>query len=146
MSPVADRLALEEELLRLVAFCETDPLRFVKMMFPWGEPGELEKFDGPDQWQVDILTAVRDGLLTLQAAIQIQVDAAIGVDAATARAGDGVHFNLTAVRLEFDRTLRRGAKQREVAVVHVEHVGAGIGLFQLTVSQQRLWAGQREAA
>jgi hypothetical protein len=74
-----DRLALEEELLELAASCEKDPLRFVRMFFPWGEEGELKDFDGPDRWQVNILTAVRDGLLTLQEAIQIAVASGHGI-------------------------------------------------------------------
>lgn len=42
-----------------------DPLGFVLFAFPWGEPGTmLAGFDGPDQWQIDVLTdignAVRD--------------------------------------------------------------------------------------
>lgn len=34
-----------------------DPLGFVKFCFPWGT-GELEKFDGPDDWQIDVLTQI----------------------------------------------------------------------------------------
>lgn len=33
-----------------------DPLGFVYFAFPWGEKGTpLEKFDGPDEWQIKIL-------------------------------------------------------------------------------------------
>jgi hypothetical protein len=32
-----------------------DPLGFVMAMFPWGEPGPLEDFDGPDTWQREFL-------------------------------------------------------------------------------------------
>lgn len=34
-----------------------DPLGFVKFIYPWGEKGTtLESYDGPDTWQVDLLT------------------------------------------------------------------------------------------
>ena len=40
--------------------------------FPWGEPGtSLEAFEGPEEWQRDILTAIRDGLLSPSEAIQL---------------------------------------------------------------------------
>jgi hypothetical protein len=43
--------ALAEE----VAKCYHDPLRFVQMMYPWGEPGFLQPYDGPDVWQREFL-------------------------------------------------------------------------------------------
>lgn len=51
-----------EDLLRLqIAECWDDPLRFVMLVFPWGEKGgPLEKHDGPDEWQQDQLNAIRD--------------------------------------------------------------------------------------
>jgi len=33
-----------------------DPLGFIRWDFPWGRPGPLERFEGPDVWQVDFLT------------------------------------------------------------------------------------------
>ena len=54
VSPETD-LALAEE----VANCYADPLRFVRVMYPWGEPGTaLEHMSGPDTWQVDALTRI----------------------------------------------------------------------------------------
>ena len=55
-----------------------DPLSFVFWAFPWGE-GELAKFDGPDNWQIEILAAVRDGLLTITQAIQVAVASGHGI-------------------------------------------------------------------
>lgn len=50
----------------------SDPLGFVMYAFPWGEAGtELENKHGPETWQVEVLTAVRDGLLSLDEAIMI---------------------------------------------------------------------------
>ena len=38
-----------------------DPLAFVLLLFPWGEPGTpLEHFQGPRKWQRDILIDIRD--------------------------------------------------------------------------------------
>ena len=40
-----------------------DPLGFVRFAYPWGEPGtSLQGFDGPDDWQVDVLTAIGDAV------------------------------------------------------------------------------------
>lgn len=36
-----------------------DPLGFVMFAFQWGEPGtSLQGFDGPDQWQIDVLNDI----------------------------------------------------------------------------------------
>lgn len=60
-----------EGLIDWLASVAKDPLAFVLGAFPWGEPGSrLEKFTGPEKWQVDILTRIRDGLLTPDKAIQ----------------------------------------------------------------------------
>jgi hypothetical protein len=39
-----------------------DPPLFVQEAFPWGEEGPLLEHDGPDEWQRDILTAIKEGL------------------------------------------------------------------------------------
>ena len=40
---------------------KNDPLAFVLLAFPWGEPGTpLEKHTGPRRWQRQILTDIRD--------------------------------------------------------------------------------------
>lgn len=49
-----------------------DPLLFVQEAFPWGEPGLLANHPGPDAWQIDILSLIRDGL-SPDKAIQIAV-------------------------------------------------------------------------
>lgn len=72
MSPIEQ---VADKLLEL----SKDPYRFVLYAFPWGEAGELEKFQGPDEWQRDILIAVRDGLLTADEAIQIAVASGHGI-------------------------------------------------------------------
>jgi len=44
----------------LLAIWLRDPLAFVEQAFPWGQ-GALKAHPGPDDWQRDILAAVRDG-------------------------------------------------------------------------------------
>lgn len=47
---------VHERLIELAASCARDPLRFVTLAYPWGEPGsDLEKHPGPDTWQEDVL-------------------------------------------------------------------------------------------
>jgi hypothetical protein len=38
-------------LARAMAKCADDPLRFVRIAYPWGEPGPLREYAGPDAWQ-----------------------------------------------------------------------------------------------
>lgn len=54
------------ELKQIIVFLAeftNDPLRFVKAVFKWGE-GELANFNGPDEWQIGILTYIGDRLKT----------------------------------------------------------------------------------
>lgn len=48
----------EDDLLAKIASFRHDPLGFVLFAFPWGEPGPLERFPGPQQWQVEVLTDI----------------------------------------------------------------------------------------
>jgi hypothetical protein len=70
---VSTAAEIEAELVELIASTSKDPLLFVKRAFPWGEEGELAEHDGPDVWQAEILTNIRDGLLKINEAIQIAV-------------------------------------------------------------------------
>lgn len=54
--------AQEARLTNLMASLRHEPLEFVRLCFPWGEPGELVNESGPDTWQVKVLTEIRDGL------------------------------------------------------------------------------------
>lgn len=58
----------EQQLIDDIASFARDPLGYVLYAFPWGEPGPLSKFAGPDQWQRDILTDIgrrlREGSLS----------------------------------------------------------------------------------
>lgn len=53
----------EDDLAKLIGECASDPLNFVMRAFPWGEKGtELEKFDGPDIWQKEVLNGIKEDL------------------------------------------------------------------------------------
>lgn len=58
---VADFNALADYL----ADCASDPELFVRLSFPWGEPGTpLADKTGPEKWQLEELVLIRDGLKT----------------------------------------------------------------------------------
>lgn len=70
----------EDILLAELGRCSKDPVRFALFSFPWKEPGtELADFDGPDVWQLDVLRDIRDGLLTVNQAIQLAVASGHGI-------------------------------------------------------------------
>ena len=51
--------AIEEQLADLANECYHDPLRFVRIAYPWGEVGTfLQHHDGPDAWQVEFLNSI----------------------------------------------------------------------------------------
>lgn len=53
--------AVEEEIVSLAAACAADPARWVQMAYDWGR-GELADYDGPRQWQNDVLCDIRGHL------------------------------------------------------------------------------------
>lgn len=54
----AARPSIDVELADEIAKFYDDPLGFVMFAYPWGEPGELENTDGPDENQKEFLTAL----------------------------------------------------------------------------------------
>lgn len=68
----------EAELINDMAKMSKDPLKWVFYSFPWGS-GDLSEHSGPDDWQTEILTAVRDGLITANRAIQIAIASGHGI-------------------------------------------------------------------
>lgn len=46
----------EAQLQETIASLVYDPLSFVKFAFPWGEPGSLKDYSGPDTWQTALMT------------------------------------------------------------------------------------------
>jgi hypothetical protein len=67
-------------LLSWLAEVADDPLAFALGAFPWGEAGTvLEKYDGPLDWQRQIMEDIRVGILTLDEAIQLATASGHGV-------------------------------------------------------------------
>jgi hypothetical protein len=57
-----------------------DPVGFVYWAFPWGEEeSELRFKEGPESWQLEILTMLRDGIVDPQGAIMLAVTSGHGV-------------------------------------------------------------------
>jgi len=73
---------LDETRIKMISDLGThsdDPVAFVAWAFEWGKPGELEKFKGPESWQLKVLESIRDGLLTPNQAIQLAIASGHGV-------------------------------------------------------------------
>jgi hypothetical protein len=62
---------------RAIASVRHDPLAFVLFAFPWGT-GALAGHDGPDTWQAEILSAVRDRSMNVGEAMQIAITSGHG--------------------------------------------------------------------
>ena len=75
-------MTTQEILASDLALLSKDPYKFVLYAFPWGED-ELKNDTGPDQWQKEILCAIRDGLLTIEEAIRIAVASGHGIGKST---------------------------------------------------------------
>ncbi|KCZ47563.1 hypothetical protein [Hyphomonas sp. CY54-11-8] len=57
-----------------------DPHRFCMYAFPWGEEGTpLANVDAPYEWQRDLMNDIRDGLVTVEQAIQIATASGHGI-------------------------------------------------------------------
>lgn len=76
--PLVADPAKEDPLARAIAACQDDPLRFVETIFPWGE-GALADDPGPDDWQRELLGAVRDGLAAGDNPLRLAVASGHGV-------------------------------------------------------------------
>jgi hypothetical protein len=53
-SPTSN-LSIDRQLAHLIGETYDSPLDFVELAYPWGEPGELAGFVGPDRWQREFL-------------------------------------------------------------------------------------------
>lgn len=61
-----------EALISWLASVSNDPVAFVAGAFPWGEPNTpLEKEHGPEPWQLEVLTLIRDRIVNVNEALQI---------------------------------------------------------------------------
>src|ERR1700726_3389141 len=80
LSGSLDPSTMSDELLAWLAEVADDPLAFALGAFPWGEKNTvLEKFDGPLDWQREIMEEVRSGLLSIDEAIQLATASGHGV-------------------------------------------------------------------
>ena len=70
---------MSNELIEELGTYAYDPVTFVYWAFPWGEPGELIEEEGPDEWQLWVLTNLRDGIINVDQAIQIAVTSGHGI-------------------------------------------------------------------
>lgn len=68
----------EDELIADIAGFSNDPLGFVHYSFEWGK-GDLLDHPGPDDWQTEILSAIGNGILTPNEAIQIAIASGHGI-------------------------------------------------------------------
>ena len=68
-----------EHLVEDLARFASDPVGFVYWAFPWGEEGELQKWKGPEEWQLRILQLLKDGLVDISQAIQLAVTSGHGI-------------------------------------------------------------------
>lgn len=78
MSESAQTRDVDTLLLEHLAPFVNDPYGFVMNAFEWGK-GELEKSNGPEEWQKDELIAIRDGLKSVDEVIQIATASGHGV-------------------------------------------------------------------
>lgn len=56
-----ERRDINDDIIELAASCRFDPVRWSTMAWDWGF-GELEEYEGPREWQTDILRVIRDHL------------------------------------------------------------------------------------
>ncbi len=63
----------EEALIDDIMSFTRKPYGFVMYSFPWGEEGELEKFQGPDEWQTEVLKEIEKKMLKPYEAIKLAI-------------------------------------------------------------------------
>lgn len=61
-----------------MAACEKDPLLFVQTCFGWGA-GDLADHQGPDTWQIDVLSSIRDKMQHDQEPVRIAIASGHGI-------------------------------------------------------------------
>ena len=68
----------EADLTEEMGMCSQSFERFIYVAFPWGS-GELEDFEGPDEWQLELAKQLDEGLLDLSSAVQVAVASGHGI-------------------------------------------------------------------
>ena len=69
---------LQQDLAGEIGACFSDPLRFVHLVFDWGE-GDLADHGGPDPVQTGVLTAIRDARAAGDDALRLAVASGHGI-------------------------------------------------------------------
>ncbi len=59
-----------DALMLWLAEVRNDPYAFVMGAYEWGK-GELAKYEGPDEWQVELLCRIRDGVTSVNEAVRV---------------------------------------------------------------------------
>lgn len=69
-----------DDLINDLARYSKDPLGWVYWAFPWGEPyTDLANANGPEQWQKEVLLALKEGLIDINQAIQLATKSGHGI-------------------------------------------------------------------
>jgi hypothetical protein len=78
----APRFASQEEaeaFAEKIMSMKDDPYLWVLWCYPWGEPGQLQDYDGPDKWQTRVLCGIRDDIQAGKDNIRICVSSGHGI-------------------------------------------------------------------
>jgi hypothetical protein len=71
---------INAQLLGWLASVRGDPYAFTMGAYPWGVKGTvLEKFLGPDEWSIELMNDIRDGVVDLNQAVQIAIASGHGI-------------------------------------------------------------------
>ena len=73
-----DNIDGKAQLAEYIGSFSKDPLSFVLACFPWGK-GELKNYEGPDEWQKDVLRQVGEGLIGISEVYRIAVSRGNGI-------------------------------------------------------------------
>ncbi len=67
------------DLLSWLASVADDPYAFTMGAYPWGEPGPLESFPGPDTWSIELMGMIKSGIVDWETAVQIATASGHGI-------------------------------------------------------------------
>ena len=56
-----------------------DPYSYVLFNYPWGQPGPLENWEGPDEWQTEVLQYIGEAMKSATTAVKVGIAAGHGV-------------------------------------------------------------------
>ena len=82
MSSVEIRFASQEEATQFAQWVmsfDQDPYEWVLACYPWGEPGPLQQYNGPDKWQTRVLKGIGRKIRSGQLNIRVCVSSGHGI-------------------------------------------------------------------